>query len=184
MLLYTLQTHEAFGRAIKEGKFSGDLRKIKKHWGKDWKMSFGPAYQFMMDQMAKRLPHFSGDYPMWAWNNKPDLRCSEWKWDGGPWVLFSIEVPESRVLLSDFSLYHSLLMDSYISLTSDEDETVDRNGYNRKEKEKSWERIFDLNLPSNKKQERWLGRKKDRELQACVDNIYIDEIVDVIKWRV
>jgi len=186
MLLYTMQTHKALEKALKLGKFTGDLKKIKRHWGvKDWRVTFGPAYEFMMKQMEKRVTGFSGEYPIWAWNNKPDLRSREWKdWSNGPWVLFSFEVPDARVMLSNFSLYHSILMDSNLSLTEAEDKKFDKQKLSRAEKEKSWERIFDLSLPSNKIQERWIGKKSSQELQACVDNIYINEIVEVIKWIV
>jgi hypothetical protein len=180
-----MQTHKALENALRLGRFTGDPKKIKKHWGKDWKTTFGPAYAFMMQQMEKRVKNFSGEHPIWAWNNKPDLRSNEWKnWSNGPWLLFSFEVPDSRVMLSNFGLYHTILMDGNLSLTEAEDKKLDKKKLSRIEKEKTWEKIFDLSLPTNKIQERWIGKKSSQELQACVDNIYISEIVDVIKWRV
>ena len=93
------------------------------------------SYRWMYRQMIKRIKDVD-DSMVWLWPSRPDLRCSGYLNKGTKGVLLELELNESQVLMSDFELWHYVLMD--IPITMYDDEIID--------KEKSWERIFDFNV--------------------------------------
>jgi hypothetical protein len=122
-----------------------------------------PAYDWMRGQMRRRLPSFSGDYPVWAWpDTTPEEVRSRGGWGNGgeEMVLLTLEVPASRVLLSDFLAWHSVLNHTAIGIDDDRATPAER--------EASWERIF---YPAKVD---WTDRDV---IQACIDRVYLPEIV-------
>jgi hypothetical protein len=103
---------------------------------------FAPAYDFMDKSMRSRkvemLPASSVSkdiMPIWgwykrAWRTAPDLRENGLLEPGTPGVMMHLRIDESRLLLSDFDLWHAVLNDTPTVLGE--------------EKEASWEHIFDL----------------------------------------
>lgn len=123
---------------------------------------FLPAYRWMIGQMAKRIPNFSGHYPVWGWLRK-GYRTNAQKWDEPQnLVLLTMEVPRERVLLSDFGVWHFVLNCHLLG-----DEICDTITY--EQKKKSWERIFSQGPPD----EGWFN-----EWQACIDQVFLNEIID------
>ena len=168
MRLWTIQTIDAFN-AFKD---TGMLTANKQFISKD----FLPAYNWMFEQMKKRIglpPNNQINYPIWAWYQwngdkarKPDLRYSAHLPKGSKGVCIEVDVPDSKVLLSDFDLFHYVLNYWYLPKSEDEDIFFDREIANsgltihdlqdfskesevinklRNEVKESWERIFDLN---------------------------------------
>ncbi len=69
---------------------------------------FRPAYNWMMGQMYRRIPGYTGAYPVWFWYSpKPDLRHSGHLARGERGLRIELELPRSIVLLSDFETWHS-----------------------------------------------------------------------------
>jgi hypothetical protein len=62
-----------------------------------------------------------------------------WTAKGTPIVLLTVDVPEHAVLLSDFDYWHVVLNDGDL-IFPDSETAV----YSEKEKQKSWEKIFDI----------------------------------------
>lgn len=126
------------------------------------------AYTWMREQMRLRLPWVSGDYPVWAWTEEkhksfqPDSRWGEL---GSQMVEVGFEVPDNRVLLSDFSAWHLVLNDQAIL----DDDGLYSLGISEEVKTASWERIF--NLPS------MVPDWSDGTVQACVDRVFQSEVV-------
>jgi hypothetical protein len=98
------------------------------------------SYQWMIDQMRKRLPWSPSSYrvPIWAWyqrydekKKKPDLRG--WDYRGYPGVRIEFEIDESQVLLSDFSAWHCVLNRCYMGESEEDDEAfyqeIEKWGY-------------------------------------------------------
>ncbi len=54
--------------------------------------------------MKRRLPIYTGEYPIWLWPNRPDLRRSAYLERGKKGVLLKVEVEldAQDVLLSEF----------------------------------------------------------------------------------
>lgn len=98
----------------------------------------------MMSQMEKRIPNYQGEYPIWLWwTEKPDLRCSGHFERGIQAVCLEVEIPNECILLSDFDAWHCVLNDSFCLLFEEEYKLVNQGTFHLT-KEKSWERIFDL----------------------------------------
>jgi hypothetical protein len=125
--------------------------------------------------MAKRLLNYTGEYPIWAYAWKPDLRYrrSEYKFKT---VYLILDVPDERVLLSCYDGWHAVMNNSYLSITEKEDEKM--QNATQRQKERSWERIFDLDL---KYDPDWMGEK--RYLQACIDRVYLHEIKTIRRLK-
>lgn len=128
---------------------------------------YQPAYKWMQAQVAKRVGDPSGDWPLWAWTERPDMRSYYHNpRDGQRLVMLKLEVPSDKILLSRFEDWHMVLNDSYLpSDEEDKDESFEWPEYTYEDyytKMGSWERIFDI-------------RPNDK-LQACIDNPKFDQI--------
>ena len=64
---------------------------------------------------------------------------------GTPIVLLSIDVPDNRVLLSDFDMWHVILNDGYLPLYG-KDDIEDPS---EDEKLKSWENVFCVDIETD-----------------------------------
>jgi len=97
-------------------------------------------------------------YPIWAWyllDGKPakvDLRKTEFNNYRGEHYALAVEVPDKQILLSDEENWHYVLNGWYLGEAENEsDYDKIETWFNaippdeqRKEKKKSWERIFDV----------------------------------------
>jgi hypothetical protein len=101
----------------------------------------------MMDQMQKHLPNYLGEYPIWLWTKRPDLRKSAHLPKGEPGVLLKVEIDNNRVLLSDFQAWHFVLSDTPFTF----DDIIENPNIvvNINSKEESWQSIFDFKLLQN-----------------------------------
>ncbi|MBH5316837.1 DUF3841 domain-containing protein [Paenibacillus sp. GSMTC-2017] len=134
---WTNQTAEAWEHAQKVGYLVGNAEFI-------WEY-FLQSYDWMMKQMKKRLPEYNGEYPIWLWTEKPDLRRGNHFERGTSAVSLEVEIPNDLVLLSDFDAWHSVLNKSFLALNDEEWELYKRNEMTIS-KEESWERVFELAL--------------------------------------
>lgn len=156
MKLYTVQGLAHWQASKVQGVLSGGI--ALHHVEPEWRT----AYNWMRQQMKDKLPYTSGDYPVWAWpwgdyeRFKPDER---WGAVGEKMVVVGFEVPDERVLLSDFMAWHQVLNNDGII---DHDEEFSEN-----EKIASWQRIFN---PADLKG--W----SDGTPQACVDRVFPSEV--------
>jgi hypothetical protein len=123
---YTIQDFRAWTTAQRTGFLSGNPEFIDP--------DFINPYCWIVAQMEKRLTVYEGEYPIWLWSKKPDLRRAGYLKRSTKAVLLEIEIPSDRVLLSDFQAWHCVL--NRWTLEDHEGEVI--------EMEKSWERIFDL----------------------------------------
>lgn len=159
---WTIQTKAKWDQAQKLGYLVGDFSSIDE----DYK----EPYHWMMAQMKKRIPHYGGEYPVWLWTERPDLRESGYLERGEQGVLLMVELHFNTVLLSDFQAWHMVLNNSYMSLEEEDDEV-----YTLEEIRKSWELIFELN--QLKASEMW---GEPHHLQGVTGKIKTGQI-DVMK---
>lgn len=102
-------------------------------------------------------------YPVWAWymwegaRKKPDLRRERWGngWKGDRFACMEIDVPDDRVVLSDFDVWSIILLHGLIA---DSEEEVDRldeeydslpQEEKKKYREHNWKIAFDLTYVDN-----------------------------------
>jgi hypothetical protein len=131
MYYWTIQTYDGWLAAQDKGVLVGDEAYV-------WEDFIRP-YQWLMKQMSLRLPNYKGEYPVWMYAEKPDLRkCGfrNFSTKGTRAVLLRVEVEPVDVLCSDYMTWHSVLND--FELEAYEGEVID--------KELSWQRIFDFDF--------------------------------------
>jgi len=162
MRFWTIQTYEAWEDAVSLGQLVGNPKYI---WD-----DFLQPYHWMMEQMRKRLANYHGEYPVWLWPNRPDLRYSGYVSKGKKAVLLEVDLKIEYVLLSEFQAWHLVLCNEYLSLTEEEDMLFE-TGKNSMSKEESWERIFEYK--ELKQYEYWEG---EEDLQGVTGGIPVDNI--------
>lgn len=192
MRLWTIQGIEIYEQLVRDGvtycskPLFGDIE------------VFEYTYHWMAEQMRKRIgePPIAGiEYPMWAWyqynsakNNKPPR--SSMDAPEGISAYMEIEMPEDKVLLSNFTNWHAALnlcpLSNWKSIEKKTDlldkmagRRLDFNEYPieiKKEIEDSWEAIFDLD-----RRDKEVGRahKRNRSIQATFWALYKENIVSV-----
>lgn len=138
---------------------------------KDWPWS----YKYMMKQMYQRIgaPEVEGvKFPLWAWLyyngiNKPKPRIvpGNMGFEEGPQVFIELLLPKSRILASDFTLWHMVFYDDSIDIGDN------------KPKEETWSRIFDTEFTHPDWQTRpW----EQRCIQATFWCLFKEDIVSAI----
>ena len=140
MKLWTIQHENVYSNMLQTGVLRADSNYICIE-------DFWDSYEWLMEQMKKRIgrPPQGVELPVWAWyqcdgqRKRPDMRrhvrSSE---KGVPIVLLTIDVPEEKVLLSDFDYWHVVLNDGDLIYPFDE-----KKIFSKEERQKSWEKIFD-----------------------------------------
>jgi len=145
---WTIQTSAAWESFQTNGILRGDGRRAYQ--------AYRDAYRWIMGQMMHRLPVYENGWPVWLWmrwnesHHRPDLRYSGHLEAGQHGVRLELEAPRQLILPHDFEQWHYVLHNAYFAETENACEEWERG--NRKksahriqtEKEKSWEKIFDV----------------------------------------
>lgn len=158
----------------------------------DW--GFGPAYDWLSEQMALRIgPSPIGvKYPFWAWHTlawkhqKPDLRRSEFRSYSGNYVCIELEVPDKAVLLSNEDMWHIVLNDGYYgNCTNEQEYEIEDKCFENllteeqlRVKRESWEKIFDIFPP---RENEWESHGK--YIQATFWELRLDHVIDVRHFK-
>lgn len=177
--IYTFQHIDVLKVLEKEGVFYPKERNIFKN--PDDRKWFGSSYNWMKNQMNQRLDNYSGETPIWGWIEQPG-NISVRKSFGANQVRLTANVDRNRVLLSDFDLWHAVLNNYYLSLTSAEEERIDSGKVvvSQEDKEKRWEYIFDLTKPPQRIMDYVFGQPySGRMVQACIDGLKLSEIENI-----
>lgn len=188
MRLWTIQPIEVYQELMNKGVFSCNPNKSKYLSDIDF-IQMRESYDWLVTQMDKRgIVHPEGiNYPIWAWHTrdwkykKPDLRNSGFDTKGKKCVCIEFEIPDEKVLLSDFDEWHNVLNRMPIDSSSNEKEFDEFYAWydtiSQFEKEKymieSWNQIFDL-TPINTK---W--RSKGKWIQATFWQLRLEDVKDV-----
>lgn len=141
MILWTVQDKEAYLNLTHSGVLRADKEYI---YGKEYFLS---AYDWMSQQMRARISEPPNDiqYPVWLWHTwegrrkRPDMRRSGYAPTGSPIVLLTVDVPDEKVLLSDFDRWHAVLSKDYLATDENDDYP-----HSPEEMVESWNRIFDV----------------------------------------
>ena len=185
MKLWTIQQIVVYEELQKTGVFRCVPEKIPEP-------SFADYYGWLIEHLKeKELPPEGVTLPVWAWyrfnqkEKKPDLRHSCYGSRGEKMVCLEIEIPDEKVLLSDFDLWHFVLNNHYLDNCfypdyDDEDYEKTQKWFEsispemqKIEKEKSWEQIFNIEPFEND----WIIRGK--YVQAIFWELTIDQIKKV-----
>lgn len=152
MRYYSLQDLGAWDHAQQAGFLTGNPAYTEPDWR-------GP-YAWLVAQMQARLGLTHDFWPVWMWDERPDLRQSHWR-SRETQVLLALDVNPDLVLASDYESWHAPLNDC--ALLRYEDEVI--------EKELSWARIFDFQLLRS--DPAWFG---DPTLQFTTPSVPVGQI--------
>ena len=155
MILYHFVGEAGFKALQQRGRLDGYARRADRY--------HLPAYAWMANQMLGRIgpPPGNSKYPVWAWHTWygtkacPDLRFSAHLPPGTMGYRLTLDVPDDRVVLSDFNRWHYCLNGWYLPRSAADDKRAEalaeKLGPSEWQalKEKSWQQIFDLSPPSS-----------------------------------
>lgn len=172
MLLYHHTTMKIWEETVSSGKFRTDGRKVLR--------DFLPPYRWLAGKMAEKIgpPPKGVRYPVWAWRSwrgkeRPDLRFGGHLEKGAQGVQLELDIPDDRVLLSDFDGWHFVLNGNYLSFCEEEwDAAI---GAGRDTVVKSWDGIFLLNRFG--KNPEWFG--EERSVQGTFWELTTDMVTEV-----
>jgi len=172
--VYSTQGQKMIDLVHRDGYITGGTDHTCLNWychGEDYGLI--PQYNWMREQMKRRLSHYNWNYPIWVWLNEEDVDMTQAEY------LLHAYVPKERVLYSLLEGWNHVIGNMYYCRTEEESEKFDRLEIDECErqriKEKSWEKIFDNSeFISNE----WLV---DIRIQGCIEYIYMDEIIDIKK---
>jgi hypothetical protein len=159
-LYWTLQKEEIWDQSKQQGYLEG----------KQQYAMYPTEYLWMMEQMKNRIPNYSGEYPIWLWIKKPDMRSTSHFGSYTKCVRITVELEPADVLVSDFLDWHCVLNDGFNAHNEQEYDDF----YEGKlviTKEQSWERMFDYNRPRDPV---WGG--SGDWLQGVTGRIYLGQI--------
>ena len=156
---WTIQTLDKWKEVQKLGYLTGDRNYISEDF-------VGP-YEWMMEQMKERLPKYRGEYPIWLWIERPDLRRSGHLAKNTQTVLLKIELEESDVLLSELQAWHIVLYHSFFYLEFEDEDRA----YTEDEMRKSWTYIFEIETLK-----RYPDWGPDVTLQGVTGKIHLKQI--------
>ncbi len=125
LLLWTIQSEDVYEELMREGVYHTNpglafCRDI-------------PEIEFCYKWMARKLSEKAGlppeglTFPVWAWHTwegkrkRRDMRCLGYGERGRKLVQMEIEIPESRVLLSDFDLWGLILNGFSLDMENEDD---------------------------------------------------------------
>ena len=144
-------------------------------------------YDFMRKHMSLRLKNYKGNYPVWAWTERPPL--PEWGGISGlKHYCFHIRVPKERVLVSSFDAWCCIYGNKdYVALCEEEYNAFDKwrevsNSLPDREQQreiirevirKTWRRIFEVDLLAD--YDYWTPV----QLQAVIEEVYEDEVIEI-----
>ncbi|MCK9529518.1 MAG: DUF3841 domain-containing protein [Gammaproteobacteria bacterium] len=171
--VYSRQHKDAWSKAQDIGYFTGDhgILDIDEETGIDF--TYHKPYDWMKDQMAKVIPDFSGERPVWAYLKRP-LHKGWWKLRPD-FIQFTALVPRKRILFSDYELWHHPLNNWPIFETEQEDdEWWDKKP--RPDPSYTWHKCLDISQEQNYKNS-YCGYTD--LIQGCIDRLYVDEIVSI-----
>lgn len=136
-------------------------------------LMYPEEYKWMMEQMRSRLPNYKGEYPVWVWVKKPDLRQTHFE-KGERFVRLTVELNDNDVLVSDFEDWHMVLNNGFLSFSEEEDNAYEE-GKLAMTKEESWNRIFDLETQGDQD---WNG-ERGVWLQGTTGRIELSSVTKV-----
>lgn len=153
------------------------------------------AYEWMREQMTRRLPNYEGNHPWWAYDYKLDLRAHRFHTypPNERGVRMELEIPQEKILLSAYGAWHCVLSRWYLPYATDpEDYEREGDAWNAEAKahgvdtyqnsvplpepwesrmRASWERIFDVD-----------DLRETNTIQATFERLELAEVVRVTEF--
>lgn len=157
MRLWTIQTIEAFNVLMETGVLKCPANIVEDLYKNHYRHL--DAYKWLVMRMYDKIGEapYGAFYPLWGWykidweNKKPDFRTLLFK-SKEPEVCIEFEIPDDKVVLSDYNSWHNVLNDRFYNTSTNEEsfwkveEWFDSLSKDMQEKvtKSSWEDVFDI----------------------------------------
>lgn len=182
MILYTFISKEENDILNKQGYLVCNPEKARQNIE-----DMRSAYNFMRENLEKKYSKknfpYDIEYPRWAWyqwEGDKDLFNNDTIREGYEGCCFlKIDIPEEKVLLSDFDNWHFCINGWYLYETEEEGDKVEAELHGlayEEAKYRSWLRMFDLGFPNQ-----FHGIDEDRTIQGVFWVLFKDSVVDAIE---
>ena len=158
MVLWTIQSIDVYEQIQDYGVYHCDFEKSAFN---DWSEQF----DWLAQEMRARIgnPPNGVTYPVWAWymwegvRKKPDLRRERWRngWKGDRFVCMELDIPEDRLVLTDFDSWSIILLNGLLADSEEEYNRLEQEYENLSENAKkeyrnqNWKKAFDLSFVDN-----------------------------------
>ena len=158
MILWTIQPIEVYELIQKTGIYRCTIEKSIFNDCKE-------QYDWLVREMKERIgePLEGVSYPVWGWymwegvRKKPDLRRERWGngWKGERFACMEIDIPEEKLILSDYDTWSIILIDGLLADTEEEEESLEKEyeamppEARREYKYRNWKNVFDLAYVDN-----------------------------------
>ena len=155
MIIWTVQPVSALRDLETDGVFRCDRSQSFNLMKAD---TLERPYRWLIQRMTEKIgaPPAGVEYPIWAWHTwefarrRPDTESAVFVRRTEEKVLFTLDVPEEALVLSDFDAWQYVLMDSYVAdaVTEEEFDALKERleGLDgeelRVETERSWVNVF------------------------------------------
>lgn len=144
---------------------------------------FPEAYEWMVDQMKKRLPCCKDmqNYPIWLWQRRPNRNETALATKGERWVILKLDIPEDEILWSSFDEWHMILNEGPITYDEKEYDAIEKRGDLKEEIMETWERLFDHEWLASRPVE-WAGDYKTDWFQGVTPRIKMEHVKKVSRF--
>ena len=126
MVVWSIQPVAVYEKLMEDGVYRCDPEKIEFFDDENFRRCYDWLVSKMEEKIGKRPDGVT--YPVWAWlkkgeRNRPDLRHERWNCGrkGERFVCMEIEIPDEKVVLSDFDTWSTMLSNSLVSWSEEED---------------------------------------------------------------
>ena len=184
VLLWTVQPVSALQELEKDGVYRCDRARS---WNLTKKGSLESSYRWLTEQMIRRIgyPPTGVEYPVWAWHTweyerkAPEADSAAFLERTEDKVALTLDLPEDRVVQTDFDAWQHVLAGTYVAhgVTEgelcEEEQMLDELDEEELEKavKESWENVFLIN-PVNTE-----TAQRGRYIQATFWEIRKEDIV-------
>lgn len=188
MKLWTMQPASLLNEIEKNGVFRCDE---SKSFNLTKENSLKPQYNWLINQMEQKIGKRPDGvkFPIWAWHTwefkrqMPDPDSAAFLKRDGDRVFLTIDIPEEKVVLTDFDAWQNVMTDGFVSAATNEREydreaeLLDTTDDTELAKliQKSWQNVFIVDKVDNE----FLTRGK--YIQATFWEIIPEYIIDVQK---
>lgn len=114
MKVYTYQDIRAYLEALKTGYLRANVKYIEPY--------FLDAYYYMVEQMQERIGYDTNEYPIWVWAEPQEIEHFH---SDVMIVCLEMEIPDDKILWSNFCAWHSVLNRGYCAITDEDSDWFD-----------------------------------------------------------
>lgn len=177
LTIYSVRNQNEIKELFKNKVLQANNQIIENFWKED--ENFILSYKWMNQKCQLMLTNYDAKYPLWGWIKKPNKKNLYKEYKNDPFYIIEFIIKKDEVLISDFDLWHFILMDLYIPDNLENLDKLDHVSFFEKrgsvqeieEVLSSWNKIFNIK------------RTKKYKQQCCFKEIKFENILKIKKYQ-